>query len=92
MEIKYRPCPFTYITRKYVRIAKPFYFRGRNWKTNTPERSHKHQMAYINRATSLRLPEPSALLEVEATAPSKTDSASKRAPTQWMVSSLTRRS
>ena len=28
----------TYITQKYVRIARPFYLRDRNWKINTPER------------------------------------------------------
>ena len=31
------PLP-TYIMRKYVRIARPFYFGDQNWKINTPER------------------------------------------------------
>ena len=34
--------PFTYITRKYVRIARPFYIRDQNWKINTPERHLEH--------------------------------------------------
>ena len=42
MGIKYKPHPLTYITLKYVRIARPFYLRDRNWKINTPERHVEH--------------------------------------------------
>ena len=73
MEIKSRPCPFTYIMQRYVRIAGPFYFRKQNRRVSTPERLHEHRIGHINKMTTYDC-WISALLEVEAMAPSKTDS------------------
>ena len=40
--------PLTYRTQKYIRIARPFFLRDRNWKSNTPERHVEHRVGYIN--------------------------------------------
>ena len=72
MEIKPRPCPFTYIMQKYIRISGPFYSRNQNWRASTPERLHEQCIGYINIVTTYHC-WISALLEVEAMAPSKTD-------------------
>ena len=77
MEIKSRPCPFTYIMQRYVRIPGPFYFRKQNRRVSTPERLHEHRIGHINKMTTYDC-WISALLEVEATAPSKTDSANNQ--------------
>ena len=73
MEIKPRPRPLTYIMQRYVRISGPFYSRNQNRRVSTPERLHEHCIGYINIVTTYDC-WISALLEVEATAPSKTDS------------------
>ena len=73
MEIKSRPHPFIYIIWRSVRIAGSFYFRDQSRKINTPERLHEQCIRYINIVTTYDY-RISALLEVEATAPSKTDS------------------
>ena len=77
MEIKSRPCPFTYIMQRYVRISGPFYSRNQNRRVSTPERLHEHCIGYINIMITYDC-WISALLEVEAMAPSKTDSANNK--------------
>ena len=73
MEIKPRPCPFTHIMQKYVRISGPFYLKNQNRKDRTPERLNEQCIGYIYIATTYDC-QISALLEVEAMAPSKTNS------------------
>ena len=73
MEIKSRPHPFIYLIQRSVRIAGSFYFRDQIRKINTPERLHEQCIGYINIATTYDY-WISALLEVEAMVPSKTDS------------------
>ena len=73
MKIKSSPLPFTYIMQGYVRIAGPFYFKNQIQRVGTPERLHEHCIRYINIATTYDC-WISALLEVETTASSKTDS------------------
>ena len=71
MEIKSRPCPFTYIMRRYIRIAGPFYSSNQTQRASTPERLQEHYIRYINTETTYDCWIPD-LLEVEAMAPSKT--------------------
>ena len=73
MEIKSRPRTFIYIIQRFIRLAGSFYFRDQSRKINTPERLHEQCIGYINIVTTYDY-WISALLEVEAMAPSKTDS------------------
>ena len=73
MEIKSRPHPITYVIERYVRIAGSFYFRDRTQRASTPDIPCEHCIGYINIVTTCDC-WISALLEVEAKAPSKTDS------------------
>ena len=73
MEIKSRPHPFIYVIRRSVGIAGSFYFRDQRPKIKTPERLLEQCSGYINIVTAYDY-WISALLEVDAMAPSKTDS------------------